>query len=246
MKEIKLGNIFEGNIIGFTQSPHGTPNGLAIDCRHPDKANKNIIAPTDGIVEAVLDSGQQRYFHLSCRKWKLRFVHCKPTIKAGTKVKRGQKIGELVPYYDKNRDRADHCHAVVLLAEGPRCVMIYFDRSLGIQLIGNFKSKQWGNWDYWNKNWGDRKLASCEVEPKPTPPPVNPCIQYKDQIVELEKLNRDKDATIKKQGLDIQAKKTEITILNNQVADYKKQLGTVSNLNNFLYKMTSWLRKKKA
>lgn len=208
--QIKLGNIFEGNTFGLTQSPHGTPDGLAVDGRHPDRGNKKILAPTDGVVEKVIGSGQQRYFHLSCQKWRLRFVHCKPTVKAGTKVKRGQQIGELVVYRNKAGARADHCHLVIFLINTPKCVMIYFDRAIKILLIGPFKNKQWGSWAYWNKNWGNRTLASCEKTIKHDP--------VAQQIKDLEKSLKEEMGHTKEQAVkyreEVEAHKRALGLLN--------------------------------
>jgi len=273
MASIKLGNIFEGNTFVITQAPHGkAQNYKALDCRHPMRGNKNIIAPSAGIVGAVKSIGQQRYFNFNCRSWYIQFVHCKPMLPAGTKVKKGQKIGEMVPYYNTKKQRADHCH-VAVNAKPWRVITRYLDRSINLVLSGPFKSQQWKDWNYWNRTVGDGRLASCEpVAPKPPvqptpPPPIKPdpidelteenerlleengeLKEFKKEvnkeIIRHKKTIEDLEKDLISRGKKIAEHGDLIVEQKRVIKDLKNQLKVVGEQNNIFYKNIKWLKKR--
>lgn len=217
MEAIKLGNIFEGNVFLLTQSPHGKFQNLkAVDGRHPKKSNKNLVAPTAGTVGSVLGSGQQRYFYFSCHRWKIQFVHAKP-VKKGF-VRKGQKIGEIVPYKDKQGNRADHAHIAINVGGKWKTIFDYMNHEVKIKCNPAlpWKSKKWEKWSTWN----DRELASCE-HPKTS----DPCKKYKDALIEVEE-------ELKASQNEIRTFQVQDTLKSEKVAELKQGLSKCEQVRN--------------
>lgn len=206
MQETKLTNFFVGNTLKITQSPHGKyQNYQSMDFVPEDGRNKRIIAPADGTVSKVYDSGHQRFFYFSCKDWRIIFVHCYPTVTGN--VKRGDHIGYLA------EGGAIHAHVGLELGIGKgnwRKVLDYMDRSVKLQWAYATppSTADWANYDGVYKKdykspdgvfhakgsriYDNRTLVTCgsvvNSENKPTTPPepVDPCKQYKDELVTLK------------------------------------------------------------
>lgn len=147
---MKIGNQLKGNRSIMSQSPHGAyQGGKAIDIV-PDSSSKDILAPGPGYVSSVYGVGGQRYFYfIFSGSYRVIDVHGKPTIQPGIYVKEGDKIGELVPYFDGQGRRADHLHTAIETPNGWDYYYSYMKRSISIALIPGFKSQHWKVWSTW-------------------------------------------------------------------------------------------------
>lgn len=118
----KLSNpLGAGKEVWITQSNHGSvagnpsnfDNHVAIDVS--GVSSTPIYAVADGTCSATIGTGSARYFKLDVDDCLFRtlYVHCKSKFDKSVHVKKGQVIGEIIPYiYYVNglKTQADHLH----------------------------------------------------------------------------------------------------------------------------------------
>jgi hypothetical protein len=125
----KFGNPFGGSKqVWITQTLHGSSN-TAIDCYgYRYQANLPVYAIADGrILGTSPSSGSYCYQSVDNSDFKVWYVHTHNWAKAGTVVKKGQKICEIAPK-SKNGGYPEHLH-LGLTPKGSN-IMNYFDRSI--------------------------------------------------------------------------------------------------------------------
>jgi hypothetical protein len=146
---VKLPNIFGGNTIYLTQSPHGAnQNYKAIDV-----LPKDLITPFDGCKTSITyGTGGGRWFNLTLPDGSIiQCVHGVPT-RQNSEFKKGEIFGKAVPY-----SNGDHWHIAIRVAGIWRVILDYIDQTNNIELVGNFKSQHWKNWSTWQDLYLDIK-----------------------------------------------------------------------------------------
>ena len=146
----KFGNPFGGNKqVWITQTLHGSSN-TAIDCYgYRYQANLPVYAIADGtIIGTSPNSGSYCYQSVNGSDFKVWYVHTHNWSKAGTKVKKGDKICEIAPK-SKNGGYPEHLH-LGLTPKGTN-IMEYFDRTIPFRTKYSDIAKSWFKGD--ELNW---------------------------------------------------------------------------------------------
>lgn len=158
----KLPNIFGGNEVLLTQSPHGA----AQNYKALDTVARPLYTPFDGCkTSRVFGSGQQRYFNLTLPDESyLQCVHGIP-IKENHVFNAGEVFGETVKHYTNGIDTSHWHIAINVKGKGWDVVLNYLDRSTQIKLIPGFSSLHWKYWSTWEDlylNIKDTRMEKLE------------------------------------------------------------------------------------
>ena len=230
----KLGNPFKDKAIRITQTTHNHLGGhsdftmvRAIDC-NAEPFDNRVYAEGDGIVIASINSSNPNsYLHIrydGMPSHILReFVHCRPSVAKGARIKRGQLVGTLEPYranwYGTGKHHAVHLHWSFLNTNktGAPNPFNYLVRTTKVTtnaaVIKNhrtwFNSNGTFNWS----SFGDYKLDI--KTPAPTPPS---CEAEQKQIKALQ---------------------AQIKALNKEIANYKNIEDSLLEENESLKKETT-------
>ena len=105
-----LSQTFHGSV---ALNPSDYRNHVAIDLS--GVSGTKVCASADGVCSATIGTGSARYFKLDINDcaFRILYVHSKSGYTKAIKVKKGQVIGEIIPYeYYVNgiKNRADHLH----------------------------------------------------------------------------------------------------------------------------------------
>lgn len=194
---MKLSNIFAGNTLRITQTPHGAlQNYKSIDCVGGNN-NLDIHAPADGRIEKVYGSGTQSGFFLTNKDWSIIFHHCRP-FKTGV-VKRGDHIGQSTWH---------HAHTAIKVNGIWDEIIPYMDRRITLSLGPGFSSQRYRYWSYYpdkqlpgyiNLDDNNMKLLKLLKSQRPdvlkeySPEKIDEwwaTFGYKELIYKLEQLDR--------------------------------------------------------
>lgn len=140
---MKLGNIFKGNVFIITQTNHSFDSAIdAVGHTH------DIYAPCDLKLGKQLHDGRTPYFEAWNSRFMLRFVHCRVT-KSGL-VRKGEIIGTWkVP----NDPFADHVHIALQINGRWANFMEYLDRRIKLE-PGHGVNRRFAKWS----SWADKQL----------------------------------------------------------------------------------------
>lgn len=134
---------------GFTvwQSPHGPfQNKKAVDLSGMGKDEFSVFMVGNGYVSGVVNwLGKQSWFNvegeINGHQYFAQYVHAKPIYPKGTKLKRGQKVGEMVMV------PPIHLHFGIKI-DGKWVVYLnYVDQDANKIRWGYNESNIWGTWD---------------------------------------------------------------------------------------------------
>jgi len=144
----KLGNIFKGNSIVVTQSPHGAlQKGRSMDFITYE-GGWDLIAPIKGRVERLYGSGSQAGFHFVFSagndRYDILFHHCKA--KAIGEYTKGAVIGSW------NTGTGSHVHTAIQVNGEWITLLDYINRSVQLLPTRGKPENKWTNWNtYWDR-----------------------------------------------------------------------------------------------
>lgn len=230
----KLSNPFTTKPLKVTQTTHNNLGGQdfravrAVDCNSVPYS-LNIYAEGSGVVKkAVNNSGKpSSYIHIQYDGMPSyiyrEFVHCfpLPEIKAGVRIKRGQRVGKICGYhkdwYGKGKDHAPHLHWSFYDIGGKGRApnpFDYLDRTTKVTAVHpEILATSWFKrgvfqWDQFK----DSKLAQPPVKP-----PVDPCEEKINKIVN----SYEKELNEAKVAMESFKKLSEDTLQGLEEATFK-------------------------
>lgn len=179
---MKLGNLFYGDTITITQSPHSINQGYCAFDGYGSGSKKLKLRVPEGYpywtVQDVKGVGKGRFFNLvsSNGRFYIQMVHCRP-YKVG-RVYPGEDLGEIVPYLNDEGKREDHLHWAPVADKKWRWFTDYIDREIKLR---------WG-WPG-ESRWDDYSTYPVSLELPgtiATQPPVDSCANLKIEIKNLK------------------------------------------------------------
>lgn len=136
----KLGNIFKGNKIVITQSPHGSwQNYKSMDLINYESFD--LIAPIDGEIpsKGIYQAGFQSGFHFVFGDYDILFHHC--NVKRAGFFKKGEVIGN---WMHKSGDL--HVHTAIRVGGVWDVLLSYMDRDLQLLPTTGKPKNKWHKW----------------------------------------------------------------------------------------------------
>lgn len=135
----KLGNIFEGDSIVVSNSPHGVlQNGKAMDL--VSYTSYHIIAPIDGVITGIYKNGTyDGGFHFIFGDYDILFHHCQ--VKRTGQFKKGQVIGTFL-----FKEGVPHVHTAIRVGGVWGLLLDYVDRNIKLLPEKGGKVTKWTNW----------------------------------------------------------------------------------------------------